>query len=91
MRSTLPLSSFPLHLLLHIELYYSLVLSAALVLLILFKTYNLPYTSAMGAQEGILTVFFIIFTRFRVRFGLGANQVLTSLPRPKAQPKWHCF
>ena len=75
MRSTLPLSSFPLHLLLHLELYYSVVVSIAIVGLILFKTYNLPYTSAMGAQEGIIIVIFLLFTRFRVRFGLGANQV----------------
>ena len=91
MRSSLPLSSFPLHLLLHIELYYTLLLSIVMVALVLFKTYNLPYTSAMGAQEGIIIVFFILFSRFRVRFGLGANQVSLLLLRHKAQLRWLYF
>jgi hypothetical protein len=76
MRSTLPLSSFPLHLLLHAEHYYTLGLSLFMFFLVLFKTYNLPYTSGMSAQEGILIFIFIMFTRFRVRYGLGANQVV---------------
>lgn len=88
MRSTLPLSSFPLHLILHIEYYYTILLSIFMLLLILFKTYNLPYTSAMGAQEGIILIIFILFTRFRVRHGIGANQVPIHLCRPKAQPIW---
>ena len=78
MRSTLPLSSFPLHLILYMEHYYTLLLSIFVFLLILFKTYNLPYTSAMGAQEGIVLFIFILFTRFRVRYGIGANQVNSS-------------
>lgn len=79
MRSTLPLSSFPLHLILHFEKYYTLLLSIFIFLLVLFKTYNLPYTSAMGAQEGIILLIFIFFTRVRVRQGLGANQVVILL------------
>lgn len=75
MRNTLPLSSFPLHLILHGEHYYTLLLSMFIAALVLFKTYNLPYSSAMGAQEGIIVIIFIVFTRFRVRYGLGANQV----------------
>ena len=75
MRNTLPLSSFPLHLILTIDHYYTIVLSIFTFALLLFKTYNLPYTSTMGAQEGIILFIFVFFTRFRVRYGLGANQV----------------
>lgn len=75
MRNTLPLSSFPLHLILHSEHYYTLLLALFLLLLVLFKTYNLPYSSGMAAQEGIIFVIFFLFTRFRVNYGLGANQV----------------
>ena len=76
MRSTLPLSSFPLHLILYTEHYYTLLLSAFTFLLVLFKTYNLPYTSGMGAQEGIILLIFVLFTRIRVQYGIGANQVI---------------
>lgn len=75
MRNTLPLSSFPLHLMLHAENYYSLLLSIFIAVLVLFKTYNLPYSSGMAAQEGIILVIFILFTRLRVKYGVGANQV----------------
>lgn len=75
MRNTLPLSSFPLHLTLHAENYYSLLLSVFIAVLVLFKTYNLPYSSGMAAQEGIILVIFILFTRLRVKYGVGANQV----------------
>ncbi len=75
MRSTLPLSSFPLHLLLHVEHYYTIFLTGLLFFLVLFKTYNLTYSSSMSAQEGIILVIFAVFTRFRVKYGLGANQV----------------
>lgn len=88
MRSTLPLSSFPLHFVLHLEHYYTLLLSIFTTLLLLFKTYNLPYTSAMGAQEGIVLVIYVLFTRVRVHYGLGANQVLLPVRRLKVQPRW---
>lgn len=90
MRNTLPLSSFPLHLILHGEHYYTLLLSVFILLLVLFKTYNLPYSSGMAAQEGIVLGIFILFTRFRVSYGLGANQVPPSQLRPKVQPAWPC-
>lgn len=50
MRNTLPLSSFPLHLILTIDHYYTIVLTLFTFALLLFKTYNLPYSSSMGAQ-----------------------------------------
>ena len=57
MRSTLPLTSFPLHLLLTCDWYYTLLQYLACSLLMLFKCYNLPYGSAMSAQETLLLVF----------------------------------
>jgi hypothetical protein len=50
MKNTLPLSSFPLHALLTIESYYTPVLSLAMFFILLYKTYNLPYTSGMSVQ-----------------------------------------
>lgn len=88
MRNTLPLSSFPLHLILHAEHYYTLALSLFMFALVLFKTSNLPYSSAMAAQEGIILLIFILFTRFRVSYGIGANQVPPSLSIPKTRPEW---
>jgi hypothetical protein len=50
MQNTLPLSSFPLQLLLVFETYYQPILSLAFFFLLLFKTFNLPYTAPMMAQ-----------------------------------------
>lgn len=87
MRSTLPLSSFPLQLVLSSEHYYTILLSIFMFMLVLFKTYNLPYTPAMGAQEGIILLIFILFSRFRVYYGIGANQVTRHTHRQKALPE----
>lgn len=75
MKNTLPLSSFPLHALLSIEIYYVPFVSAVMFLLLLYKTYNLPYTGQMSAQEGILLAIFIVAMTFRTRQGIGANKV----------------
>lgn len=50
MKNTLPLSSFPLHGLLIIESFYIPFVSIVMFLLLMYKTYNLPYTSGMSAQ-----------------------------------------
>jgi hypothetical protein len=50
MRNTLPLSSLPLQVILAIEQYYHLLLATFAFFLVLFKTYNLPYTGGMAAQ-----------------------------------------
>lgn len=75
MRNTLPLSSFPLQLLLTFETYYQPLLSIAIFLLLLFKTFNLPYTDAMMVQEGVLQAIFLVFNLVRIRCGKIANRV----------------
>jgi hypothetical protein len=76
MRNTLPLSSFPLQALLAFEQYYQFLLAIFTFFLVLFKTYNLPYTGAMSAQEGIILFIFIIYMQIRIKYGIGANRVL---------------
>jgi hypothetical protein len=76
MRNTLPLSSLPLQVLLSVERYYQWLVGLVVFVLVLFKTYNLPYTAAMGIQEGILLLLFLGFMQGRVRLGIGANKVL---------------
>lgn len=76
MKNTLPLSSFPLHGLLSIERYYIPLVSVVMFLLLLYKTYNLPYTSGMSAQEGILLGIFIVVMRVRISQGIAANKVI---------------
>jgi hypothetical protein len=44
-------------------------------LLLLYKTYNLPYTSGMSAQEGILLTIFICVMFYRISQGISANKV----------------
>ncbi len=75
MRNTLPLSSFPLHGLLSLETYYIPLVSLSMFLILLYKTYNLPYTSGMSAQEGILLAIFIILMLTRTSQGISANKV----------------
>ena len=88
MRNTLPLSSFPLQALLGLEQWYQWGLSVLLFLLVLFKTYNLPYSGAMSVQEGVILLAYICFMQGRIRYGIGANRVSLATRRPKAQPKW---
>lgn len=45
-------------------------------ILLLYKTYNLPYTSGMSAQEGILLLIFIVIMLTRIKQGIAANKVL---------------
>lgn len=75
MRNTLPLSSFPLQALLTFQTYYQPLLSIFMFLLLLFKTFNLPYTPAMMAQEGVLQGLFLLFNLIRIRIGKIANRV----------------
>lgn len=79
MRNTLPLSSFPLQLLLTIQTYYQPFVSLALFLLLLYKTFNLPYTTIMEAQEGIVQGLYFVVMMLRIRIGIGANKVLVLL------------
>lgn len=79
MRNTLPLSSFPLQILLVFQQYYQLVLSIFIFFLVLFKTYNLPYTAAMSAQQGIILFIFIIYMQIRIKYGISANRVRNKL------------
>lgn len=76
MKNTLPLSSFPLHGLLTIESYYIPFVSVVMFFLLLYKTYNLPYTSGMSAQEGILLTLFVIVMLSRNSQGIAANKVI---------------
>ena len=91
MRSTLPLSSLPLQGMLLIEGYYHYVLTFIVFLLLLFKTYNLAYSSNMSAQEGIILFIFAFFMQVRIRHGISANKVKFILKRHKAQQGWQCF
>ena len=75
MRNTLPLSSFPLHGLLSIQTYYVPFVSLTMFLILLYKTYNLPYTSGMSAQQGILLFIFILMMLLRTSQGISANKV----------------
>lgn len=57
--------------------------------LLLYKTYNLPYTSGMSAQEGILLTIFIFIMIFRNKQGIAANKVFSvSYLRLKIPLKW---
>lgn len=76
MRNTLPLSSFPLQLLLTFETYYQPILSLCFFFLLLFKTFNLPYTAPMMAQEGIIQGIFFVAMILRIRLGKVANRVI---------------
>lgn len=78
MRNTLPLSSFPLQALLAFEAYYQPFLSLVLFLLLLFKTFNLPYSSSMMAQEGVIQGIFFVLMAIRIRLGKVANRVNNS-------------
>ena len=75
MKNTLPLSSFPLQLLLTFETFYVPIMAVLFLIILLFKTHNLPYTSVMSAQEGIIQALFIIISAIRVYQGIGANKV----------------
>lgn len=75
MRNTLPLSSFPLQLLLTFDTYFQPFLSLVLFLLLLYKTFNLPYTGPMMAQEGVIQGIFLILMMLRIRAGKIANKV----------------
>ncbi len=88
MRNTLPLSSFPLQLLLTFETYYQPILSLSFFFLLLFKTFNLPYTAPMMAQEGIIQGIFFVVMILRIRLGKVANRVITILCRLKIQHTW---
>ena len=88
MRNTLPLSSFPLQLLLAFEQFYHLFLSLVIFFLVLYKTYNLPYTGGMSVQEGILLLLFFGFMQARIRFGLSANRVHPFPCRLRAPITW---
>lgn len=88
MRNTLPLSSLPLQTILVVEQYYHLLLIVFAFFLVLFKTYNLPYTGGMAAQEGIILILFALFMQIRIKYGIGANKVLPCPCRPRAPPAW---
>lgn len=90
MRNTLPLSSFPLQLLLAFEQHYQLALALLAFFLVLFKTYNLPYSAAMSAQEGVILCLFVPYMQARIKYGIGANRVHPPLFRPKARTRWRC-
>lgn len=88
MRNTLPLSSLPLQVILVVEQYYQLLLSIFCFFLVLFKTYNLPYSGGMAAQEGIILLVFIVFMQARIKHGIGANRVPPLLLRLRVPPAW---
>ena len=90
MRNTLPLSSFPLQLLLAFEQHYQLLLALCAFLLVLFKTYNLPYSGAMSAQEGVILLLFVPFIQVRIKYGIGANRLPQPLCRRRAPTRWPC-
>ena len=69
------MSSFPLQLLLTIEKYYLPLVSVTLFILLLYKTFSLPYTSTMSAQEGVIQGFYFVVMIMRIRLGTGANRV----------------
>ena len=75
MKNTLPLSSFPLQVLLTFEIGYVPVMSVLFFVLLLFKTHNLPYDSQMSAREGALLGLFIVLSAIRIQQGIGANKV----------------
>jgi hypothetical protein len=76
MKNTLPLSSFPLQLLLTFDKYYQPFVSVVFFLLLLYKTFNLPYTPGMSAQEGIIQALYFLLMMIRIRGGISANKVL---------------
>ena len=79
MRNTLPLSSFPLQALLVVQKKYQLFFSLVFFLLLLYKTFNLPYTAPMMAQEGIVQGLYFVLMMLRIRGGIIANRVSTPL------------
>ena len=91
MRNTLPLSSFPLQLLLISQQYYHIVLVALAFFLVLFKTYNLPYTGGMSAQQGIILFIFVGYMQIRIKYGISANKVRWFVFRRKVRIRWHCL
>ena len=76
-----------------VEQYYHVLLAVFTFFLVLFKTYNLPYTGPMAAQEGVILLFFAVFMQVRIKYGIGANKVSHSQRRQKAQRGWQysCF
>lgn len=88
MRNTLPLSSFPLQLLLAFEQYYQLLVALCAFFLVLFKTYNLPYSGPMSAQEGVILLLFVLYMQARIKYGIGANRVPPALCRRRAPTRW---
>lgn len=88
MRNTLPLSSLPLQVILVIEQYYHLLLATFAFFLVLFKTYNLPYTGGMAAQEGIIMLIFALSMQIRIKYGIGANKVPSLQCRLRVQLAW---
>lgn len=90
MRNTLPLTSLPLQAILTLEQYYHIVLVIFTFFMVLFKTYNLPYTGAMSAQEGIILLIFAIYMPIRIKFGIGANKVVFHSVRRKVLQGWRC-
>jgi hypothetical protein len=75
MRNTLPLASLPLQAILTFEQYYHILLVTFSFFMVLFKTYNLPYTGGMSAQEGIILLIFAIYMPIRIKYGIGSNKV----------------
>jgi hypothetical protein len=90
MRNTLPLSSLPLQAMLVVEQYYHLLLALFAFFLVLFKTYNLPYSGPMAAQEGVILLFFAVYMQIRIKYGIGANKVRSPVVRPKVRRGWQC-
>lgn len=88
MRNTLPLSSLPLQAMLVVEQYYHLLLALFAFFLVLFKTYNLPYSGPMAAQEGVILLFFAVYMQIRIKYGIGANKVASPIIRLKVQRGW---
>jgi hypothetical protein len=90
MRNTLPLSSLPLQTILVVEQYYHLLIATFAFFLVLFKTYNLPYSAGMAAQEGIILLIFVLYMQVRIKYGIGANRVKPSRPRLRVRRAWQC-
>lgn len=88
MRNTLPLSSFPLQLMLVFEQFYHLFVALVVLFLTLYKTYNLPYSGPMAVQEGIVYLLFLLGMQGRIRHGIGANRVPPPTLRLRAQREW---
>jgi hypothetical protein len=65
--------------LLSLEQYYQSLLAIFTFFLVLFKTYNLPYSGGMSAQEGIILLLFTVYMPIRIKYGIGANRVAIDL------------